>query len=45
MPPKTVGWVGFVDCIILPKPTLEWQIDISVGPELCINTPYKWLVN
>ena len=19
----------------------EWQIDISVGPELCINTPYK----
>ena len=28
-------------CIILPEPTLEWQIDISVGPELCINTPYK----
>ena len=42
--PKTVGgWVSWVraDCIILPEPTLEWQIDISVGPELCINTPYK----
>ena len=41
---KTVdGWVSWVraDCIILPEPTLEWQIDISVGPELCINTPYK----
>ena len=44
MPPKTVGgWVSWVraDCIILPEPTLEWQIDTSVGPELCINTPYK----
>ena len=41
LPPKTVvGWVR-ADCIILPEPTLEWQIDISVGPELCINTPYK----
>ena len=42
--PQNSGWMGFVgsaDCIILPEPTLEWQIDISVGPELCINTPYK----
>eukprot|EP01043_Picozoa_sp_COSAG02_P016112 COSAG02_NODE_702_length_18327_cov_85.154597_12_plen_95_part_00 len=23
------------------EPTLEWQSDTSVGPELCINTPYK----
>ena len=39
------GWVGYrgfwADCIILPEPTLEWQIDISVGPEPCINTPHK----
>ena len=28
-------------CIIVPEPTLEWQSDTSVGPELCINTPYK----
>ena len=44
MPPKTVGgWVSWVraDCIIVPEPTLEWQSDTSVGPELCINTPYK----
>ena len=41
MPPKTVGWVGFVGLGGLHEPTLEWQIDISVGPELCINAPYK----
>ena len=43
--PQNSGWVGLVgsgaDCIIVPEPTLEWQSDTSVGPELFINTPYK----
>ena len=43
---KLKQWVGGVrgfgaDCIIVPEPTLEWQSGTSVGPELCINTPYK----